>query len=384
MKQSLLNEYAGLATKCRISLAIGQLMCGAPQMVIKAVKSVLIDPEHNRYIPVGGSQKAREAVVEAFAQMGLKATPEQCMLGNGAKSLFRLALLALTKVRDAVIFFSPGYPPYWRAAELLERKAVAIDLDGSFVPDLEQLESAILVAKAEGRGCVLVLCDPSNPTGVVWGQETLEAISSVIKRYEVMVIADETYGDFVYDGLEFVPFARVHGTDDTTTIRSPSKELGLPGYRGGYAMGHKKVIENMVAIAGELDGCPNVFANVVATLLPKRQSFVWQQLAHLLANREVVLEWLKQHGNEHAPLDGGFFAWVKLPLPKGMGSKQFADILREREVGIIPGEAFVKEGELGLQDDDRGWVRISYAGDGGMLKEGLNIISATLAEIARS
>lgn len=340
MEPSLLNRYAMLATECDISLAIGQFMCGAPKEVTEAVQSVLNNPPHNRYLPPGGSPEAKKAVAEVYAQMGLEVRPEQCMIGNGAKSLFEVSLHALTESGDYVIHFSPGYPPYWRAAKLLERTAIGVELDDSLAPDLDQLEIVIKSARAEGRGCVLVVCNPSNPTGVAWGRETLEAISSVIKRFEVMVIADETYGDFVYDGLEFVPFARVHGTDDTITIGSASKAFGVPSYRAGYGMGPKEVIERMISATGDMHGCPNSFADSVATVLPRRQPFVEEQQGHLVANRQVVLDWLEKHGYKHAPMDGGFFAWVLLDTPEGMSGCKFATLLRGRGVGIIPGEAF--------------------------------------------
>ncbi len=384
MKQSLLNLYAKLAVGMRISLAIGQLMCSAPSAVVEAVRTALLDHKHNRYVPVAGSERARRAVAKTFGQIGLAVCTEQCMLGNGAKSLYRLAIMAITKPGDVVIFFSPGYPPYWRVAKLLDRKAVQVELDGSFYPDLDKLDITMLAAKAEGRKCVLVVCNPCNPTGVAWGRETPEAISQVAKRHQVAVIADETYGDFLHNGVEFVPFARVHGVDGTITIRSASKELGIPGYRLGYAMGTEEVIAHMIALAGDLDGCPNTFANAVAVLLPNRQSFVRQQLKHLSENRGVVLEWLNKHRYQHAPLDGGFFAWLRLPLPESISSRQFADLLSKNEVGVIPGESFWPIDSAIGSPKRHGWIRVSYAGEAGQLKQGLKIISEMVSGVTQS
>lgn len=370
MKQSLLNHYAALAAKARIALAIGQLAVAVPKIVMESIGEMLRRADHGRYLPIAGSVAARESVARTFNGLGIKVDASRCILGNGAKSLFSLAILAMTRPGDRVIWFTPGYPPYARAAEILGRESRAIRCSmPRCVPDLEQLRREILAAKAEARTPLLVVCNPSNPTGCLWGDDVLSRVAELVREHGCQVIADETYGDFVHAGVDFRPFATIPGMDTCTlTIRSGSKELAIPGYRLGYAAGTQAMVEQIAAIAGDISGCPNVFANAAALCLNQREAVVENSAKTLRRGREIVMEWLALTGCEYVPLDAAFFAWVRLPLPQGVSGMQATDQLLGEGVGLVPGEAFVASGD---EESARGWFRITYAGDHDALRKGL-------------
>lgn len=371
--QSLLNRYAKAASNAPYNLAIGQLPDRLPRESIERMLQVLLEPDHGKYLPVTGSLDAREAVSRVFTSMGISVAANSCIIGNGAKSLVFTALMALREEVDSVIWFTPGYPPFERASHMAGLRTIAVSCGSpQFQPNLNRLSEAL-----EASTCgVVIVNNPVNPTGRLWSRHDLEGISEIANAHGAFVLADETYGDFVMEG-EFVPFASISGNEDyTITIRSGSKELRAPSYRLGYATGPLAKIDAMAAFAGECLGCPSFVADRLARMLPCKRIAVSQVIRRLRQNRQIVTDWCQINGYRFAPMEGGYFAFVHLPLADGHSGCEFAtELLEAQGVGIIPGEAFAEQGQEG---DLNGWFRISYATEEAILRAGLTRIQSCL------
>lgn len=373
MKPSLLNYYAQAAASAEYNLAIGQLPDRLSREVRELGTRMARQESRSKYLPPSGSLAARCAVAETFKLLGINSYADRCIIGNGAKALFLQALLAVRNRTPHLIWFTPGYPPYQRASALAGMTTSAVSCpEPDFSPDMTALEDELL----SESGCAIALSNPVNPTGRVWGQDTLAAITALACRHNAIVISDETYGDFSFDEPA-VPLATLPGMSDrTVTIRSGSKELRAPGFRLGYATGPKAIIDSMAAIAGDGFGCPNSVADCMAILLPGRSKSVASVVRRLRSNRQTVSLWAADNGYQAAPMEGAYFAFVKLPI-SGTGC-DFADrLLSDYGVGVIPGEAFVAEG---CEIDLKGWFRISYAARSEILAEGLEGINKCLGK----
>lgn|GEM_PF-1970679 len=387
---SLLNQYAARAAKVEHNLAIGQLSEPPPDEVVEAVGLALKGPQHSRYMPAAGSLEAREIVARTFAEVGIEATPERCIISNGAKTLVDVALRVLLEPGDPwtggsgdyVVWFSPGYPPFERGAHINCYQTVAVECaPPMFAPDLRSLEEWLQVATSATRTVAVVVNNPVNPTGQVWSRKELEAVAKLVGRFGAWILADETYAEFDYEG-RFVPFATLPGMAGcTVTVRSGSKELRVPSYRLGYATGPAEIIKAMGIITGECVGCPSFVSAAAAACLMDRREHCREVIGELEKRRRMVIDWADRLGLPMAPPEGGFFAFINVGprLPEGMTTCQFADRLLGRGVGVIPGEAFAPHDRPGILS---GWLRLSYAGPESTVREGLGLIAAAISELS--
>ena len=139
-------------------------------------------------------------------------------------------ILALTEVGDKVIVQPPIYPPFFTAVTDTERELVLnpLKLVGEeYQFDLDHLEQC-----AKEGGKLLALCSPHNPVGRVWRQEELQAILSIARQYQLIIIADEIHADLIYPEQQHIPLATlIDLADDITVITtvSPSKTFNIPG-----------------------------------------------------------------------------------------------------------------------------------------------------------
>ena len=377
----LLQKYAGLAGRAKISLAVGQPEMPPPPEIVEVVREFSLNPVHARYTPAGGRSDLLVEVAAHFATLGFAdKNPDNFLVSHGAKLLIDVALRALGNPGDRVIWFGPGYT-YGRTAQLNGFESVIIRcLPPDFNPDLEVLESQLLAAEAAHKSAVVIINNPVNPTGRVWGSDVLDALADILSCHGVSVIADETYAGLAYtpEALAAQPFALNSKLNESSvvTIRSGSKGMCIPGYRLGLAHGPQRIISAMRSILGDCVGCPNTLTQEVAyRTLSQYSEFCQRQLEPLKEKRQLVTNWCLQHNLQVAPMDGAFYAFVNFaPLPGHLqldNSCALADLFLEKlGVGVIPGCAF---GER-LTDFSQ-WVRISYAGPRVDLQEGLKHIS---------
>ena len=258
--------------------------------------------------------------------------------------------------------------PYWVSYSEMVKQAGAIPVivaateEADFKITAEQLDAAIT-----DKTKVFMLNSPSNPTGMVYTKAELEAIAEVCCRHNIYVIADEIYCNLVYDNNEFVSFASL-GEDvkeRTILVNGVSKSYAMTGWRIGYLLAPEAVIEQTGKIAELMHSSVNSlaqYAGVAALAGP--QDHVAAMREEYRAKRQIVLD-----GLAGCPVlrliepQGAFYAFVDVRLT-GLDSGEFADrLLDEEHVAVVPGEAFGEEG--------RGFVRLSYAGDAGELREGV-------------
>ena len=379
MGLSLLQVYAGKAGKTQFNLSIGQPEMPPPHLATQAVRAFSSNPQHARYTPAGGSVKSRINVAKVFEQLGFTdISQENVAISNGAKSLISSAMRTLGRVGTPVFWFEPGYT-YGRMAMINGLNPVTMHLTNH----PSEFDRAIALIDEHYRSVeaisgILIINTPTNPTGMVWSRDQLLKLAYLVSQYDMRVIADETYADLVYSGYEHISFAQLPEMfERTITIRSASKELRMPGYRIGYAVGPKNLMRLLKMVLGDCEGCPGTLSqaafNAVAT---NHAFFANEQMPGLQVKRQMVMNWCDKNGFEYYPIGGAFYAFVNLEsqLVKWRDSVGLADDLLKHDpsVGIIPGRAF-----SGFLSFDK-WVRISFAGSEDDLVSGLGVIEQVL------
>lgn len=223
---------------------------------IKAAAQKAIDDNMTRYTPASGTVALKEAICARMkADCGVEYKPSQVVVSSGAKHCVYVALRALVNPGDEVILPAPFWVSYLELIKMVGGIPVVVTAEesASFKMTAAQLEAAITPnTKA------LILNNPSNPTGMVYSREELEAIAQVCIKYDIYVISDEIYYSLLYDGVEFTSFAAL-GDDvkeHTILINGVSKAYAMTGWRIGYILAEEKLAKVMSNFLSHSTGSP--------------------------------------------------------------------------------------------------------------------------------
>jgi alanine-synthesizing transaminase len=189
-------------------------------------------PSSEAYCHQKGIFPAREAVVMQQQERGvMNVTAEQVFIGNGVSELIDLTLRALLNAGDEVLIPSPDYPLWTAAVTLNGGRAVHYPCppDRQFQPDLEALARLVT-----DRTRAIVIINPNNPTGAVYGREVLEGMVALAEQHKLVVFSDEIYDGMVYDDAESVPVAPMVKKTLCGTFSGLSKIYRACGFRVGW------------------------------------------------------------------------------------------------------------------------------------------------------
>lgn len=283
-------------------------------------------------------------------------------------------LVAYSAPGDGVIVQTPAYPPFLRTVANSGRSLVENPLRDAaerFEIDFGGLEDAA------PRARMLLLCNPHNPTGRVFGRDELERIAGVAHRHDLLVVADEIHADIVFDGRRHIPMETIPGAAErTVTLTSATKSFNIPGARTAVVhFGTAALKERFIAaIPDHLLGRPSRFG-VDATVAAWTHSEGWldETLAYLARNRDAVWRWASATpGIGHHRPEATFLAWLDC---------------RELFLPRSPHEFFLESGRVGLADGAEfggpgaGHVRLNFGTSAEILEEILSRMGRALDEI---
>jgi aspartate/methionine/tyrosine aminotransferase len=230
------------------------------------------------------------------------------------------------------------------------------------------LDLDALRARINSRTRVIVLNSPHNPTGGVLPDATLHAVRELVLQHDLTVIADDIYGDMVYEG-RFTPFASLPGMfERTVTVDGFSKTYAMTGWRLGFGLMAEPLAKQMATLMNNSNSCTATFVQMAGDAgLKGPQDEVVAMIEEFRARRSLVVDGLNAIPGVSCFLPpGAFYAFPRVEVP-GFDSTRLADaLLDEAGVVTLPGTGFGAEGE--------GYLRLSYANSQPNLREGLRRI----------
>ena len=333
-----------------ISLGAGELDFEPGRAVLRAAKKGVEKGSH--YSAPQGRADLREALARKLRKENkIKTNPEGIIVTNGATEGIFLTLLCTMDLGEGVMIPDPGFLAYKPAVEILGGMPISVPLQegNGFVPEFEEMEKAIMPEKTKA----IILNSPANPTGAVYGRKTLEEIADFANQYDLLVISDEVYEKFVYEG-KHVSIGSLNGMEErTVSIFSFSKTFAMPGFRIGYATGPEKIIKAMSKVHVLTSICAPTAFQMAGLKIMKEKREVERMVGRLDKRRRFVGKRLGEMGIEFVEPKGAFYFFPGI-RNCGMKSMEFSEkLLKRKRVAVVPGTEFGRRGE--------GFVRISYA-----------------------
>jgi aspartate/methionine/tyrosine aminotransferase len=304
-----------------------------------------------QYTAYDGILPLREAIAQKLREEnGLDYSPTDIIVTHGAQEAIFVICGALLNPGDEVIVTNPYYSAYNNIVALSGGVAVAVPVkpETGWSWDLEALEAAITA-----HSKMIVLVSPDNPTGAVVTQKTMEAIAEIAEKYNLMVVSDELYEKYLYDGAEHFSFARLPEMKERTiTVNGFSKSFGMTGWRVGYiAVPHwlKQVATEVKHMHSISTAVPSQLGALAALTGPKEP---WQERLNTYAERRKYL--LARLEDMKLPIvrtHGSYYVMADIRA-SGMDSMTFSSaLIEEHSVRVGPGVVFGSGAE--------GFIRLS-------------------------
>ena len=326
-----------------------------PPHLVDAVARAMRDNQ-NAYTPSPGILPAREAVAHDFTARGVPMAADRVVLTAGTSEGIELALGALVDPGDEVLVPVPTYPLYTAVLAKLDARAVFYRTDPArgWAADLDHIRSLI-----SPRTRALVMIDPNNPTGAVYSRDVRRALVELADQRNVVLLADEVYGDLAYAGA-VPPVAAFDPDAPIISFSSLSKGYLAPGWRAGWmAVGRSARLDPALAAILKLaDGrlCSNgPMQHAVEAALTGDRSHLVPLRAALEARAKVTSDALNAiEGVTCVPPTAAFYAMPRVALPPGRTDEDYVlALLRATGVLCVYGSGF------GLPRED-GFMRVVF------------------------
>lgn len=325
-----------------VHLGIGEPDFDTPRFIRDAAARAL-DEGWTHYGPAAGLPEFRAAIAATWAKRrGLPCGPAHVVVTPGAKQVLLFAMMALLEPGDEILIPSPAFPNYASIASFLEARVVPVPLlpERGFDLDLDALR-----ARLTDRSRAIILNSPHNPTGGVLPLSTLHAVRELVVKHDLMVLADDIYGDMVYEG-EFTAFGSLPGMfERTVTVDGFSKTYAMTGWRLGFGIMAEPLAKHMATLMNNSTSCVASFiqrAGIAALAGPRDE--VAAMIAEFRRRRDVIVKGLNAIPGVSCPMPAGaFYAFPRI-AGTGLTSAQIADrLLEEAGVVTLPGTGFGEE-----------------------------------------
>jgi aspartate/methionine/tyrosine aminotransferase len=331
---------------------IGEPDFDTPAHIKEAAIQALHDG-YTHYGPTPGLPVLREAIAEAVStSRGIRVSPEEVIVTPGAKPIMFFTLLAYAQAGDEVIYPNPSFPIYESMINFVGAKAIPIPLleAHGFSFDMERFEASL-----SPRTKLIILNSPGNPTGGVIPAADLQRIAAVARQRNILVLSDEIYGGMQYEGTP-ASIASLPGMKELTIMLDGfSKLYAMTGWRLGYAVAERSVIEHFTKLMANSASCTASFvqmAGVAALRGPQEPS--QRMVAEFRRRRELIVKGMNDiRGFGCAMPQGAFYVFPNIPALRRCSAEVASRLLNEAGIACLAGTAFGSYGE--------GYLRFSYA-----------------------
>ena len=338
-------------------LNIGQPDIKTPEVALNAVKHNNL--EIVEYSRSEGSEEYRTKLAGYYAKNNIHVKATDIIITTGGSEALLFTFGSIMDAGDEVIIPEPFYANYngFSVASGVNVVPVISKIEDNFrLPPIEDFEK-LITSKTKA----ILICNPGNPTGYLYSKDEIEKLAKIVKKYDLFLIADEVYREFVYDGEKHHSVMEVNGLEEhAIMIDSVSKRYSMCGARIGCIVSkNKQVIETALKFA-QARLSPPTYAQIASeAALETPQSYFDEVKAEYVDRRNILIQELKKiDGVKVAKPKGAFYCIAELPVKN---ADDFSQWLLEKfnlngeTVMVAPAAGFYSTPGLGLNQ-----VRIAY------------------------
>ena len=348
---------AKAAGKHVFHLNIGQPDIATPPAYFQAVRNA--DMEVLAYSPSPGIAELRKKIVEYYGRVGPQISVDNVIVTTGASEALQFVFNAILDPGDEVIVMEPFYANYlsFCLQNLGMIVPVTTSVDDNFeLPSVEAFEE-----KITSKTRAIMICNPSNPTGVSYDASTLEQLETIAKKHNLFLITDEVYREFIYGQTKPPSALTLDGMDEhVIVVDSISKRFSACGARIGCLVTRNKQVYDATMKMAQARLSPPTFGQLgAAAVYDMPESYYAGVVKEYSARRDLLKKSLNEIEGVICPdIDGAFYAMVRLPVED---SEDFCRWMLEsfdhegNTVMMAPGAGFYATEGLGKNE-----VRIAY------------------------
>ncbi|MCL5268763.1 MAG: pyridoxal phosphate-dependent aminotransferase [Bacteroidetes bacterium] len=368
-----LNEEARLLREkgeAVIHLGAGEPKNKAPISAILSAAAKLNTAEI-KYTPTDGIPSLKKAIIRYTEEnYDRVVAPENVIVSAGAKQSVYNILYSILNPQEEVIILAPYWVSYPEMVRMVYGVPVIVTPeDGGFYPRMEDIKKAV-----SSYTRAIIVNSPNNPSGVVYSEEFISELVEYCEKKDIYVIMDDIYHKLVFDGKK-VPNAYKYTTKDIESthiivVNGVSKLYGMTGFRIGWAIANRKLVEIMTNVQSQITSCTAVLLQAAAEgALTGLQSAVESLRLTLENNRNVMMQELQSfNGVKITKPDGTYYCLPDFSAYSKDSVGLSNLLLKKALVVAVPGKEFGMEGHL----------RLSYAGSIKDITEGIDRIKWAL------
>lgn len=349
----LADEFARKTRGDIVSFGQGIPYFDTPAYIKRALQKALGEKDTARYTLEPGIPALRQSIaknLETTKRITFVDPFKEIMVSTGCQEAVACALAAIIDSGDEVLLPSPAFASY--SEQVLQFGGVPV-----FVPLNEKagwaFDADVCEKKITKKTKGILFSHPSNPTGALFDLSALESIARIARKYNLIVISDETYDFLTYGGNEHISIASFETMRDRVILcGSFSKRYALTGYRVGYAFACEGILDQMLKVHDALTICaPALSQKAALAALEGPQDSVKEFVKKFTLNRKLVCEELDAMSavfSYHPPM-GAYYVFPKVKNPRIPSFNLALKLLYEARVIVIPGAAFGAGGEHHLR-----------------------------------
>lgn len=304
------------------------------------------DTRSHMYPGYGAMPELKDALTDWYQKrFGVVLYTDELLPLLGAKDGVSHLPLALADAGDEVLVPDPGYPAYIGPTLMVGAKPVSYDLpqENDITALLESLKT-----KLTNKTKYMWVNFPSNPTGQVATLDELKLIVEFALKHHLIVIYDNAYSEITFDGFVAPSILQIpHAKEIAVELGSFSKTFSLAGFRMGWIVGNKTIIEALAKVKSQLDSGLSLPLQRLGAHVLSHPDKDWQDgmLSNYQTRRDLIARKLKRLGLTFSLPKGALYIWAKIPNSYKNSEEFCMKLLQEKQVLLTPGSAFGSNGE---------------------------------------
>lgn len=370
------SDIRQMTEECRklggINMGQGLCQLPIPQAILDRATKAFQRSDENIYSPAGGVPELRKQIAKKIKKVnGIEVDSEnEIVVTVGATGAYAAALMSLLDPGDGIMLFEPYYGYHWNTALLAQIQPQAVTTSEPYV----EITSDLIEAAVKPNTKAILICTPANPSGKMWSEKEILAVGKVAEKHNLLILTDEMYEYFRYEGREHISPASIPTLRQrTVTMMGLSKTFSITGWRLGYVAAPAALAEPIRLANDYFYVCaPTPLQHAVTAGFDLLDDHFVKMQQDFTIRRDLLCEALEKGGFKPLVPHGAYYVLADISRFGYPSAREFSmDLLRKTKVAGVSGESFFQSAQ------GKRYVRFNFAMEKDLLNEACERLSKT-------